>query len=82
MAQPNGMSARVETGMNVSQGTVDGAIVSSASISKGVDEVFRNSTDEITYGPEMVQPLIFVDDLLRACLSVESLKLPSNLAGS
>ena len=67
------MTARAKTDENVSQGTVDGGIVSSGSISKGVNETFKDSKDEITYGPEILQPLIFVDDLFRACLTIESL---------
>ena len=68
-----GMTDKAETGETVSQGTPDSGIVSSASIGIGVNEVFSESKDEIVYGDEMIQPLIFQDDLARACTSVDSL---------
>ena len=67
------MTEKADTNENVSQRTNDGSLVSSPSISIGVEEVFKDSEEEITYGGEPLQPFIFVDDILRACLTVESL---------
>ena len=69
-----GLSEKEETGENVGQGTIDGALVSSAGISNGVDDVFSKSKHEIVYGGDKLQPFIFQDDIIRACLSTESLR--------
>ena len=55
---PVGTTEKAETGENVGQGTIDGAIVSSMNIAKGVEEVFEDSKEEITYGGEALNPLL------------------------
>ena len=74
-----GLSEKANTGENVGQGTIDGAIVSSTSIAKGVNEVFSLSNTEISYGGESLQPLLFQDDVLRASLSIKSLMIGNQL---
>ena len=49
----------------ISQGTVDGAVLSSAGIGGGVDEYFRDSEHEIWYHEVRLQPQSFVDDVAR-----------------
>ena len=50
------MTGTAETDENVSQGTVDSGLVSSSSIAKGTNDVFKDSDSEITYGGTKVQP--------------------------
>ena len=45
-----------ETGENIGQGSGEGAILSAASISDGVEKAFKHSTHEISYGEEQLKP--------------------------
>ena len=56
-----------ETGENIGQGTGEGAIISAASIDDGISRAFKHSTHEISYGEEMLKPLLFQDDISRMC---------------
>ena len=67
-----GMTKEEESGANVGQGTTEGALLSAASIDFTVNEAFKNSDKEISYGPEPLQPLLFQDDISRVSLNVES----------
>ena len=57
---------------NIGQGTGEGAILSAASISDGVEKAFKNSTQELSYGEEQLNPLLFQDDISRVSDSVEA----------
>ena len=67
-----GMTSEEETGENIGQGTGEGAILSAASISDGVEKAFKNSTQELSYGEEQLNPLLFQDDISRVSDSVEA----------
>ena len=58
-----GPTDTAETNENVTQGSVEGAIVSSSNIDNGFDETFRQSYYEISYAEERLQPLLFQDDV-------------------
>ena len=60
---PVGESTKRETAGNVSQGSVDAAIVSSNNLSLGVEDFFRTSEFETQYGSLRVLPQIYQDDL-------------------
>ena len=60
-----GMTDCVETGENVSQGSISGGLVSSVNLDFSINNYFKNSQYEISYITERLQPLIFQDDLSR-----------------
>ena len=62
-----GMSNEAETGENTGQGTGEGAIISAASIDDGISKAFKHSAHEISYGEDMLMPLLFQDDISRMC---------------
>ena len=67
-----GTTDEAVTGENIGQGTGEGAIISAANISDGVSTAFKNSAHELSYGDEMLNPLLFQDDIARVCDSVEA----------
>ena len=67
-----GETKEKETGENIGQGTLEGAIISAANIDYTVNEVFLTSRDEISYGPDRLQPLLFQDDISRLATSIRS----------
>ena len=68
-----GMTDEEETGENISQGTVEGAILSASSIDSGVNKGFSKSSKEISYGEEKLLPFMYQDDVTRASDSICSL---------
>ena len=79
-----GMTKEEETGANVSQGTIEGAIIfiSAASIDKGVNDAFKHSDKEASYGSEPLQPLLFQDDVSRVLFYVTSAQHSNDLMDS
>ena len=67
-----GDSEEKETGENIGQGTLEGANISAANIDYTVNQYFKNSKDEISYGVERLQPLLFQDDISRISTSIEA----------
>ena len=67
-----GMSDEADTGENIGQGTGEGAIISAANIDDGVTNIFKHSSYEISYGKQMLNPLLFQDDIARICDSPEA----------
>ena len=70
-----GDSDQRETGEGLAQGTSEAGIASSVSLSKGVDEFFESSENELTYGTVTLLPQIFQDDLSHLCLDPLSAQL-------
>ena len=60
-----GNSEYANTGENIGQGSIEGAIISAANIDYSVNEYFKESTDELSYGQVRIQPLLFQDDITR-----------------
>ena len=60
-----GDSRDVEISESLGQGTSEGAIVSTNSISNGVRDFFGDREFEVSYGPLVLSPIQFVDDLSR-----------------
>ena len=63
-----------ETGENIGQGTLEGANISAANIDYTINEFFKNSNEEISYGEERMQPLLFQDDISRISTSLKSVQ--------
>ena len=63
-----------ETGENIGQGTLEGAHISAANSDYTVNEFFKNSNDEISYGEERLQPLLFQDDISRISTSLKAVQ--------
>ena len=61
-----------ETGENIGQGTLEGANISAANIDYTVNKFFKNSKEEVSYGNERLQPLLFQDDISRISTSLEA----------
>ena len=61
-----GLSARGLAGPVTGQGGGGAALASALNLDRGVETYFRGSKDEDTYGRVKLQPLIYVDDLLRS----------------
>jgi hypothetical protein len=64
-----------DTGEGLGQGTNEGAIISASSIDYTVDEHFRESPYEISYGELNLQPLLFQDDVCRMSLTPEAAEM-------
>ena len=65
-----GETEEKETGENIGQGTLEGANISAANIDYTVNMFFKTSIDELSYGGEQLQPLLFQDDISRLATSV------------
>ena len=59
-----------DTGEKIGQGTLAGANISAANIDYTVNMFFKASMDELSYGGEQLQPLLFQDDISRLSTSV------------
>ena len=47
--------------------------------SNGVSKIFKHSAHELSYGKEMLQPLLFQDDIARVCDDAEAAQHGNNL---
>ena len=54
-----GETEEKETGEGLGQRTIEGALLSAASLDKGVEEYFGESTAEVSYGQVKMGPLLF-----------------------
>ena len=66
-----GLTAVKTTGENVNQGSIGGAILSSANLDKTLCAYFGGSDSEISYGYRRLQPITFQDDSCRMAGSIE-----------
>ena len=69
-----GMSARGLAGPCTGQGGGGSALASALNLDLGVQSYFSGSKDEETYGKIRLQPLSFVDDLIRANSDMNSMR--------
>ena len=67
-----GMSDSREVEDLITQGSSEAGLVSTSNLASGVDDFFASSEHELSYGPLILQPQSFQDDLLRMCLDPES----------
>ena len=65
-----GESNEADTGENMGQSPVEGAVISAASIDYTVGKYFPGNESEISYGNLNLRPLIFQDDIARISTSV------------
>ena len=61
-----------ETGEGLGQGTIEEALLSAANLDQGVQEQFKDSTEEVYYGKSRLQPMLFQDDVIRCATTVEA----------
>ena len=54
-----GMSSSQEIGENITQGSIGGALISTANLDYTVNSQFQKSPYEISYSSNRLQPLIF-----------------------
>ena len=73
-----GDSDKREIKESLSQGSIDGAILSSNNLSKGVDDYFSSSECEVSYIDVPLLPQIYQDDLSRLSLDLLSTQLGLN----
>ena len=66
-----GLTCVKPTGENVTQGSIGGAILSSANLDKTLCAYFGGSDSEMSYGDRRLQPITFQDDSCRLAGSVE-----------
>ena len=71
---PVGMSEEAEVGETVGQGSLEGAIISSASLDNGIHDFFVDSEEEAYYGPLRLQPVLYQDDIVRLASSLNSIQ--------
>ena len=69
-----GLTARGLAGPVTGQGGGGAALASALNLDMGVDDYFHGSKDEECYGRVRLQPLIFVDDLLRGSKDINCLR--------
>ena len=68
----SGMTEQKATGENVTQGSIGGAILSSANLDKTLCSYFSGSDCEISYGDKRLLPVSFQDDAMRMVSSLEA----------
>ena len=64
---PVGDSEKKETGETLTQGSIDAGIISSLSLSNGINDFFDKSEHEISYVNLKLQPQTYQDDIMRLC---------------
>ena len=74
-----GLSDIKATGQNVTQGSIGGALLSSANLDKTLSIFFSGSNSEVSYGNIRLSPLIFQDDTSRMSGSLESVQQGNTL---
>ena len=62
------------TGENVTQGSIGGAILSSANLDKTLNQYFSGSDCELSYGDKRLSVFAFQDDALRLVSNIEAAK--------
>ena len=67
-----GISSSKEVDEVVSQGSTEAGLISSVNLASGVVDFFSSSEDEISYGPLLLRPQSYQDDLLRMCVDSSS----------
>ena len=93
-----GLTDSVDTGENVTQGSIGGAIVSALNLDKTVAAHFAASDTNISYGPLLLSPLLYQDDsakfssglmeaqksniLMSKLMDMKQLKLNANKCGT
>ena len=68
----SGLTEVKTTGENVTQGSIGGAILSSANLDKTLCSYFGGSDCEISYGDKRLLPVSFQDDALRMTGCIEA----------
>ena len=68
---PLGETEESNTGAGLGQGTVEGAVLSSNSLDKGVQDNFIES-ENVYYGEVKIKPLLFQDDVASPATNVKS----------
>ena len=70
----SGLTELKTTGENVTQGSIGGAILSSANLDKTLCSYFGGSDCKISYGDKILAPITFQDDTMRMVDSLEAAK--------
>ena len=68
----SGLTEIKTTGENVTQGSIGGAILSSANLDKTLCSYFGGSDSELSYGDKRLAPITFQDDTMRMVGSLEA----------
>ena len=68
----SGLTEIRATGENVTQGSIGGAILSSANLDKTLCAYFGGSDCEVSYGDNRLAPITFQDDTMRMVSSLEA----------
>ena len=78
-----GVTERFDAGANVTQGSVGGALISSNNLAVPTERVFNAvSNNEVVYGEQLMQPIIFQDDLARIADNVTSAQVGNDMIES
>ena len=72
---PVGESKEEDVDEGLGQGGLDSAILSSASVSNGLEDFFRSSQHEAWYGEIRLQPCSYQDDVMRISKNIEDTKV-------
>ena len=72
---PVGPTEDRDTGEGLGQGTLEGALVSAVNLDNGVNDFFRDSEYEVSYGDVQLQPLLYQDDVARLADDVEAAQM-------
>ena len=70
----SGVSERGLAGPVTGQGGGGAALASALNLDIGVQDYFGDSIDEDCYGSVRLQPLIYIDDVNRSCIDVNSMR--------
>ena len=78
----NGLTDQAEAGAVLGQGSAGAALVSQKNLDQGTEEYFAGSADEDAYGGVRLQPLTFVDDIIRSSVCVSEARAGNAKLGS
>ena len=62
---PLGLSGVAKTGRGLGQGGLDSVFASGINLDNGVKDIFKDSTNEVSYGAVPLHPMLYFDDIMR-----------------
>ena len=71
---PVGVTEEYETGEGVAQGSVEGASICAASLGAGVNDIFKDSSEEVNFTGIQLELQLYQDDVARLEDSVASVQ--------
>ena len=68
---PLGLTGVAKTGRGLGQGGLDSVFASGINLDNGVQDIFKDSKNEVSYGSIPLKPLLYFDDITRLAKNLE-----------